>query len=75
MAIIRFYVIDKHEVYEWYRIWGSERRKKRGLIGTHSPSVEPPPIGNTMTLLVEPEFIEFLKTKNILFEVVSEAAA
>jgi hypothetical protein len=75
MATIRFYVSYKRDVLEWHRIWGSERHRRAGNIFGLTASVEPATIGDTMTLMVEPEFIRFLKTKNIPFEVVSEAVA
>lgn len=75
MTIIRFEVSYKRDVLEWHRIWGSDRnRRARNILGlTHS--VEPVAIGDTMTFMVEPEFVGFLRAKDIPFEVVSEVAA
>ena len=64
MATICFDASCKRDVLEWHRTWGSQFRRM-------TASVEAPTIGGTMTLMVEPEFVSFLKTKGIPFEIVS----
>jgi hypothetical protein len=75
MATIRFSVSYKRDVLEWYRIWGSERHRMAGNILGLTASVEAATLGDTMTLIVEPEFIGLLKKKNVPFDLVSETAA
>ena len=63
-AHIGFDVSYKRDVLEWNKVWGAERHRNAGSLLATTASIEPASNGNTMKLMVEPEFIRFEKQEH-----------